>query len=157
MLTVTRKAGRLVGIRFVYPITDEEVRGFEVDLRSAIAAVPGQVVFCTDLRAARVLTEKVAERVIEVMRWDNPKVRRTALLLPEGHAVLALQFERIVRAAGNPARRTFQHAEQAAHWLGEVLNPAEQESLLELLAEGEVAPPSRPAGWSGSARTAPAR
>ncbi|UQA55724.1 hypothetical protein [Polyangium aurulentum] len=128
-----------------------------MDLRSVLATVPGQVVFCTDLRAGRVLTEQVAERVIGVMRWDNPKVRRTALLLPEGHAVLALQFERIVRAAGNPARRTFLHADQAARWLGEVLNPAEQESLLELLAEGEIEPPSRPAGRSSPTRTAPAR
>jgi PAS domain-containing protein len=152
MLTVTRRAGRLAGIRFVSPITDEEMRGFEVDLRSVLAALPGQVVFCTDLRAARVLTDNVAERLIGVMRWDNLKVRRTALILPEGHAVLALQFERIVRAAGNPARRTFQHADQAAQWLAEVLGPAEQDSLLDFLAEGEMAPASR-ASVRSSART----
>ena len=133
MLTVTRRAGRLVAIHIASPITEGELTAFEADL-AAIVALSRTLVFWTDLRQAQVLSEAHAARLVALMRGDNRKVLRTALVLPEGNAILALQFERIVREAANPARRIFRDRAAAMRWLLEVLEPEEQMSVANLAA-----------------------
>ena len=41
----------------------------------------------------------LAGRIMESMRRENPRIERTAMLLPAQSAVTALQFERIIREA----------------------------------------------------------
>lgn len=141
MLTVTRRAGRLVAIHIASPITESELTAFEIEL-GAIVALSRSIVFWTDLRQAQVLGEAHAARLVSIMRGDNRKVLRTALLLPEGNAILALQFERIVREAANPARRIFRDRSAAMRWLLEVLEPEEQMSVANLAASSGRAVPA---------------
>lgn len=135
MIVVSLRTGRLAIVRVRSPVTEGEFDHFMVDMKKVVASVRGQLVFCSDVRAAQVLGDKIADKVMASMRRENPRVERTALLVPTKSAVLALQFERLIREAGNPARRAFRDAAQAAAWLNEVLTPAEQKSLAEYLAE----------------------
>ena len=135
MITLFPRAGRLAGVRLLSPVTDEEFDRFLNDVTKWVQSIQSQVIFCSDLRGAQVLTEAISARIIGSMRQDNPKLKRTALILPAHSAVLALQFERIIREAGNPARKTFRRAVDAQAWLSEVLRPAEQQSLAEFLSE----------------------
>jgi hypothetical protein len=163
MITLHPKAGRLAGVRIISPVTDEELIAFVPQMVKWVRSIVGQVVFCHDVRGTIVLTETISSRVIDLMRHDNPRLKRAALLLPTGSAVLALQFERIIREAGNPARRTFRRAAEAQEWLSEVLVPAEQEGLAQFLAEGSdaeregAAPPSSALSVPVPSRAEPSR
>jgi hypothetical protein len=139
MITFYPRVGRLAGVRVLSPVTEEEFNRFVPEVGRWVRSIPSRVVFCSDLRGARVLTEAISTRIIDSMRQDNPKLKCAALVLPSSSAVLALQFERIIREAGNPARRTFRRAADAQAWLAEALRPAEQVSLAEFLAEGDEA------------------
>jgi hypothetical protein len=155
MITLHPKTGRFAGVRILSPVTEEEFASFVPQMAKWVHSAPGHVVFCHDLRGARLLTETMSSRVIESMRRDNPRLKRAGLLLPSSSAVMALQFERIIREAGNPARRTFRRAAEAQAWLGEVLRPPEQEGLAEFLAEGSDA--ELEAGPLSSATPEPSR
>ena len=71
------------------------------------AIVHGQrVVFLVDLSDLHVLPDDTIERVTKMLRADNPRVLKSAFLLPAS-AVSALQMERSIREAQNPQRRAF--------------------------------------------------
>jgi hypothetical protein len=142
MILWKKGVGRLFTIRFLSPVLDEEWDHFEREILEVVRTAPSQLIFCTDLRGATVFTDKVAERFIAAMRANSPKVNRAAVILPSDSPVLSLQFERIVREVGYASRRTFRSEREARVWLGEVLLPAEQESLLAFIAAW--VPGSRP-------------
>jgi hypothetical protein len=108
---------------------------FERALQRAVVDVPGPTVFCTDVRSAQVLPEEVAGRIVSLMRRLNAQLLRTAILLPPLGATVGLQFDRIVREAGSPSRRTFRDSHRAAHWLAEILTRDEQAGLSTFLTE----------------------
>jgi len=157
MIQFKRRVGRLLTIRFLPPVTDEEFARFEAEIAEIARSAASQMIFCTDLRGGSVLTDKVADRIVASMRHVGPRVKRAALLLPSDSAVLSMQFERIVREAGNPARRTFRRVDEALAWLGEALLPDEREGLAAFIAEwtprGSQPPPS---GRRSSVPPAPA-
>jgi len=141
MITTSLRTGRLATIRVQYPITDDEFDVFLIEIRKVIVSVRSPAVFCTDLRESRLMAARMADRVMALMRRDNLHIERNAMLLPLDGAVLALQFDRILREAGSEKRRAFRDAAQAAAWLGEVLTFAEQKSLLEFIAEHGASSP----------------
>lgn len=130
MIRVNNPFGRLVTIRLISPVTEEEYERFDMKVRHLVALLPPNLVFCSDLRYAGLLPVTVAQRIPESMRRDQPWLRRAALLIQEDSAVAALQFRRIIKeASSNPSRRTFTDAEGAFTWLSEVLLSSEQKHL----------------------------
>lgn len=130
MIRVNNPFGRLVTIRLISPVTEEEYERFDIKVRHLVSLLPPNLVFCSDLRYAGFLPSAVAQRIPESMRRDQPWLRRAALLIQEESAVAALQFRRIIKeASNNPSRRTFTDAEQALSWLSEVLLVSEQKHL----------------------------
>jgi hypothetical protein len=135
MTEVRNPAGRLVTFRVIPPVDDGNSARSALELRSAIAGVAGPVVVCADLTAARTFSPETTERFVALMRSDNPKLERGALLLDGHSATVALQVERMVREANLPARRTFRDRGELLAWLEPVLTPAEQAALAAFLAE----------------------
>jgi hypothetical protein len=129
MHSVERRVGRLLEIRFASPLELAEIDGFEAATQKAAAGSGDRVVACVDMRALRTLAPDVADALVTLLRGTNPRVIRTACLLPEGNATLMLQIERMHREAGNPARKTFRVAAGLEKWLAEVLDASERERL----------------------------
>jgi hypothetical protein len=130
VIRVNNPFGRLVTIRLISPVTEEEYERFDMKVRHLVSLLPPNLVFCSDLRYAGFLPSTVAQRIPESMRRDQPWLRRAALLIQEESAVAALQFRRIIKeASNNPSRRAFTDAEQALSWLSEVLLLSEQKHL----------------------------
>jgi hypothetical protein len=137
MTEVRSPAGRLVTFRVIPPVDDSNSGRAALELRNAVAAIAGPVVVCADLTAARTFSPETTERFVALMRSDNPKLERGALLLPARAATVALQVERMVREANLPARRTFRDREELAAWLEPVLTPEERAALAEFLATAD--------------------
>ena len=135
MIGVSHRSGPLVVIRVRSPVTMDELDAFAINTRKVVASIRGPVVFCSDLRGAQLMSDALVEKIMASMRRENPRVERSALLLPTKSAVLALQFERIIREVGNPRRRSFRDVSAAIDWLSEVLSPDEQKSLRAFVAE----------------------
>lgn len=130
MIRLNNPFGRLVTIRLIAPVIDEEFDRFDVKVRQLISLLPPNLVFCSDLRAAGLLSSSVAMRIPESMRRDQPWLLRAALLVSDDSAFAALQFRRIIKGASNhPNRRMFTDVNEALAWLCVVLLPSEQKHL----------------------------
>jgi hypothetical protein len=133
MYEVEVRVGRLIEARFMSLADVDEVGRFERAMGDAFAAVQGRSVVCADWRRANILPPPVAERLMALLQRGNPHVERSAILLAQKHATFNLQVERLVREAGNPARRTFRDAAAMVTFLGETLTPAEKARAAEFL------------------------
>ena len=131
MYTIERHAGRLVEVRLIFPVPAslEEILAMRDTLLGMIRAATEPVVTCYDLRQASLFAPPIAEEVAEMMRQINPKLDRSAIVLPTDRATFTLQMERLVRAGGVASRRTFRSAKRAADWLAEVLSDEEKARL----------------------------
>jgi hypothetical protein len=130
MHSVENPIGRLVAFRIHPPVSDENSARASADLRAAIVANPSAVVVVSDLRAARVFSPDTVARFVALMKSDNPKIERSAMLLGSDAATLGLQIARMVREAGLAERRRafFQEAELLA-WLEPMLSSDERVAL----------------------------
>src|ERR1700761_1965011 len=99
MHQVANPAGRLVTFRIVPPVSDENSAQAALDLRACIVGTEGSVIVITDLCAARVFSEETTERFIKLMKSDNPKIEKSALLLNGESASLGLQINRMLKEA----------------------------------------------------------
>ena len=131
MYTIERHAGRLVEVRQIamVPMGLEEILAMRDTLLAVVRAATESVVTCYDLRQAALFAPPVAEEVADMMRQINPKLDRSAIVVPTDRATFALQMERLVRAGGVASRRTFRSAKRAADWLAEVLSDEEKARL----------------------------
>jgi hypothetical protein len=128
MIEVANPAGRLITYRVRVPVDDGNAANAAAQLASAVKAIAGRVVVCTDLTDARTFAPETAERWVKVMRADNPRLERSAILLGDS-ATVSLQLERMVREAQHPDRRIFHDAGALAAWLAPVLDDAERAAL----------------------------
>lgn len=133
MYSVELRAGRLPEVRLRSSLLAEEVHAFRADALARSRGTEARIVSCVDMRALRLLGPEVSEALVEVLRGTNPRIERTACLLPEGNATLLLQIERLHREARNPARRTFRDAGELQRWLAEVLTGIERKRLAAFL------------------------
>jgi hypothetical protein len=131
MWTVQKLAGRLIEARMTKG-DPEEVTACLTAIADAVASSHVPVVGLLDLSQIQVLGRAEADLLLKVMREDNPKVERTAILV-HGDALLEMQVERLIRAASWPHRKTFRLAGQAMRWLAATLSPAESASLQRFL------------------------
>ena len=113
--------------------------------RLALAADPDLALEHVAALAAQVGEERVWEAVA-----DPTTLERLVLVMgtsqalgefivrhPEAVDDLSLQIERVIREAGNPARRTFYNKEELQTWLSESLGPRERKRLEEFLTAAE--------------------
>jgi hypothetical protein len=134
MFTVEHLEGRLVATRLSSLASVDEVQNLGARFREVVSALPGQVVICGDYRGIRVFAPDVAERFSGMLTVANPRVERSAILLAPDAATAALQIERTVKQAANPARRTFRATGELETWLGELLDANEKKRLHEFLS-----------------------
>jgi hypothetical protein len=130
------RVGRLIEVRLEGAMTDDDAQKFRTRMYLVLGNVSGRAVLLGDLQRCEMFTPEVGEKMLTMLKNDNPKVERTAFVLRGG--ALALQVERIVTEASlvavrtgkvAPPRRTFRDKLMARDWLAEVLTPAERERL----------------------------
>jgi hypothetical protein len=124
---------RLVTLRVVSPVDDQEAGDVFQGVRRAVGSLATQVVICTDLTEARTFSPPIAARFTELMRADNPKVERSGFLLAQDAATFSLQLERMIRESKNPHRRTFTDAAELERWLAPLLTVEERSHLRSFL------------------------
>ena len=129
MFSYESHVGRLVEIRFGATLSLEDVRSVQEAATANLARRLGSVVSCVDMRYLNILRPDVADALVLMLKRSNPRVERTACLLPSASATLALQIERMHRDAGGSGRQTFRQAVDIVAWLGEVLDGRERDRL----------------------------
>jgi hypothetical protein len=132
-VTAARIQGRLIELRTSPQVAIADVDDLIQRLGSLFAEVEGRVVTCVDLRASPVLLPAVSDRMLELLRRGNPRIERSAFLLPPDKATLALQVERMLRESNNPNRRAFRDQTELRNFLEPVLDPAERDRLAAFL------------------------
>lgn len=135
-LTVGNHVGRLLEVRVVPPVSLEETTRFLQEIVRLTAAQPAKIVACTDLRGgSRAADPDMIDFIAGIIRSENPRLERNALVVPVLSPTFALQMERMVKNAGTAQRRIFKTRGEAEGWLGEVLTGAERARLRTFLDE----------------------
>jgi hypothetical protein len=134
VIEVGNPSGRLVTYRVRQPVDDGNAEHAGQELRRVIERIEGRVVVCTDLTDARTFAPSTTERFVRVMKADNPRLERSAILLASHAATFTLQLERMLREATGAARRVFHDPRELSEWLQPLLSAPEQAALLEFLA-----------------------
>lgn len=137
MITVECHVGVLVELRFDGPATVAEVDGMTSATSALVTELwtrhSRRVVICTDLRATQLFAPEVADRIIDLMRGDNPKVERNGVL-GNASAILTLQVQRLLIEARSPGRRRiFTEQGDLSRWLDEILAADESVRLHQFL------------------------
>lgn len=134
---VESHVGALIEIRFIGSASMDEVVAFEAKLVSLVRRMAKdgtRAVLCTDLRLCQVLRPEVSERIVTLMKRDNPHIERNAFL-GKSSALLSLQVHRFIAETGGRSRRQI-FAEEAPliEWLSEVTTIPEQTRLRAFLS-----------------------
>jgi len=132
MMQCERRVGRLCEVSARPPFTVDEADAQVLRVRLLVTASKQPLVFCSDVRAVTVLPPEIANRMVALMRVDNPLIERHAFLVPDS-SIFGMQVERMLRDAANPVRRAFRDAGELTRWLGEVLAREEARRLDEFL------------------------
>jgi hypothetical protein len=133
VFSIESHVGRVIEVR----IQDLETVK-EVDLvgRRFLAVVAGvrksRVIVCADYRGVHLLAARVADAFRDMMATTNPRVERSAMLLPPP-STQSLQIDRIARETRYVGRRTFREASALERWLAEVLDSPERRRVHEFL------------------------
>jgi hypothetical protein len=126
--------GRLVLIRIASPMDRTDVARLVEQIRTTVHANREMVVGLADLRQWSILAPDSADMIAALLVRDNPKVERTALLVPRVQSSLGLQFTRLLRASKSERRRLFDDPPRAAHYLFDLVSPPERRALGTFLA-----------------------
>lgn len=134
--TVANHVGRLIEVRVVPPLSLDEATRFMQEVVRLTSLQAGKIVACTDLRTGtRTVDPDTIDLLAGIMRSENPRLERNALIVSPMSATFALQMERMVKTAGTAQRRIFRSRGEAETWLGEVLSGAERGRLRTYLDE----------------------
>jgi hypothetical protein len=128
-------AGRLITFRIVPPVSDENGERASLDLRALIVANPQPVIVISDLSIARAFSPETTARFVALMKTDNPKLFRAGTLISPEAPTLMLQIGRMMKEAGNPARRAFDDARALMTWLDPDMTVAERAALATFFAD----------------------
>jgi hypothetical protein len=141
MITVENNAGRLVEITQTGKITLNELKmAFQPFQRILDRHKGNQVVLCTDWRGMEALSPDVSELLLEIMKSDNERVERQAVI-HDPSAILGMGLNRLFRESGGNSRQAFDNVEGASAWLNTVaLTVAERVQLRNFLARRIDAP-----------------
>jgi hypothetical protein len=137
MWSIENNAGRLVEIKVASPVNMTEAAEFQAKLVQTVQLTPGRIVLCADIREATVFAPEVAARVTGMLRAENAKLERGAILLPPENAVFGIQIERLIREAGADYRQTFRETKPAIVWLSQSLHVREIARLRVFLSNAQ--------------------
>jgi hypothetical protein len=129
MITCECKVGRFLEIRFVPPVALEDLVDFAGKLARISREVKENFIGCTDFSLVNIMRPEMADRMIEMLKRDNPRLERNAALLSQQRAGLRMQIERIIRESKHPGRRAFDNTVEMIPWLDESLNEVERARL----------------------------
>jgi hypothetical protein len=137
MYTVEIRVGRLLEMRMESPLELEDVQRFKAVVSQRVLEATRPLLCCTDLRHARIFSPDAAAELTGMMKLDNPRVKRNAILVGES-ALFSMQIERMVREAGSQSRRTFRDQSEAQLWLREHLDAEERWRLAEFMLDRRI-------------------
>jgi hypothetical protein len=135
MMFVERTVGRLCEVRYVDPLTPDELTDFTLAIRNLVASADAPLVFCCDWRAVSRFDKAIADTIVWIMRRDNPKIAHNAILVDAQDAAFRTQVEQILAEAGNPERTVHADAAHLTRLLKRMLDPKERERLEVFLGE----------------------
>ena len=138
MYSIANKVGRLVELTIVTPVSLDEAQRAFIEVRACIQSISAKIVGVSDLSSIDIFAPEVADQITRLMRSHNVYMERSAFLIGDA-PTFGLQFMRMVREAGNPARRIFKRRVELESWLGEILTLEERERVHTYLDERGVA------------------
>src|SRR5438445_7307764 len=128
--TVANHVGRLIEVRVVPPLSLDEATRFMQEVVRLTSLHQGKIVACTDLRTGmRTVDPDTIDLLAGIMRSENPRLERNALIVSPMSATFALQMERMDKTAAAPQRRIFRTRGEAEAWRGEVSSGAQRGRL----------------------------
>lgn len=128
MFSSEHHVGRLIELRIETPVDRDEMARLAARHARVVAEVDGPAVIAVDLRGAMVFPGEISDQFLGLMHQLNERFERSAILINES-AILGLQAERVIQAAGNPNRRAFRASEPMIAWLAEMLTGDESRRL----------------------------
>jgi hypothetical protein len=128
MLKLEHNQGRLIEVRARGLVTLPEFTAMRSDYTASMLRIGRRLVLAVDVRELGILTEEVAERLLQLMRMDNPLVERGGYIVTPGTAAGA-RIATVINAGGNPDRRCFSGVQEMFDFLSPSLDPAEQARL----------------------------
>jgi hypothetical protein len=93
-------------------------------------------VLVADHRFAPIYPQPVTDGLLALFRQMNTRLQRIAIVVNPRQATFYMQLRRIVREAGNEARRVFREIDGALQHLAPVLTPQELARVRVFLAAG---------------------
>lgn len=129
-------AGRVVEVRVRRLADRSEVEALNAEVYASIRRAGPGAVICADHRSVGPLSRQVADAWARGMRGANGGIVRGGLLLDPANTMYNLQVERVVRCAGNSARRLFMDIGALRDWVGEALTEPERKALGGLFSTG---------------------
>jgi hypothetical protein len=128
-------AGSIVEVRVGRLANVGDVAALHAQVVEALRRAGPRPVICADHRHASPLSREVADAWSRVIRQNNASGVRAGLLLGPSNAMYNLQIERVVRCAGNPARRLFADIDPLRDWIGGPLSEPERRALDDLFSD----------------------
>ncbi len=128
-----RVAGQLIVLRVGALRSMADWHTFSRSFFAAADEAPGPLVLCADYRRLQVLSDDVAKALVSDFRHANPRVHRSAILLPHNAHTVRLQMERMLRDARNAGRRISADPADAKAWLSSELAAPERAALDQFL------------------------
>jgi hypothetical protein len=134
MFSIEDKVGRLLEIRLVAPVTLEDIEQGMARLGRIFETRRDKLVGVGDFSHATVFPPEVADKLLEALRADNPRIERSGILVSSS-ALFGLQLERLIAYAKNINRRSFHDPFELKAFLGSLLTHEEHGRLAQFLAE----------------------
>jgi hypothetical protein len=132
---LANRVGRLIETTVCRIESTAELNELESQFANALSGTDRTVVACVDCSHLQHLSDPILTKLLELMRSANPRLERSAIILPHAGTILRHQMERVLRAASNRDRRLCVDAAEAKAWLSSSLNRAEQTRLDAFLHE----------------------
>ena len=114
----------------------DDLLAFHHAIHRAARRLQTRTVVFADYRRGRPFPQDVGDAWCRFMRQDNARISASGILLDPMNHTFNLQFERVVRCAGNPARRIFHDAGELRDWLSHATTAAELARINDLLRNG---------------------
>jgi hypothetical protein len=113
----------------------EDVEKQRARITAAIDTIPKEqrVVIAADWRQCQLMSQQAASALGPMIGYFNARIERSAILGSPTSPVAVLQFLRVVRESGHPARRVYEERAPMLTWLGNCLTDAERERLIEFI------------------------
>jgi hypothetical protein len=121
----------LLGIRVGDVRSAADWTDFTRQVHLVVRESPTRVAVCSDLRALQVLTDEFHGLLVAGMREVNPRILRSAILVP--NTSLGLKLDRLLRDAGSESRQVCRHSADVKAWLSSSLNAQERAALDDFL------------------------